>query len=208
MQKSIITISREYGSGGRLVGKMLSKILDIPFYDNELITLSAQKTGLSQDYFRESESASVGNILFSLSNLLPTNSPHEVYGLPLTEKIFLAQSQVIRDVSKESCVIIGRCADYILKGNENCTNVFIHADIKDRVQRVSEVYGLTGKHIEHTILKTDKRRANYYSYFSNQKWGQADNYDLVLNTSKISIENAAEVIKTYILLKQQNDTKN
>ena len=162
MEKSIITISREYGSGGRLVGKTLSKILDIPFYDNELITLSAQKTGLSQHYFKEAESASVGNILFSLSNLLPNNSPHEVYGLPLTEKIFLAQSQVIRDLAeKGSCVIIGRCADYILKGNECCTNVFIHANIKDRIRRVVDTYGLSEKHIEHTIVKTDKRRANY-----------------------------------------------
>lgn len=206
MEKSIITISREYGSGGRLVGKTLAKMLNIPFYDNELITLSAQKTGLSQDYFKESESASVGNILFSLSNLLPNNSPHEIYGLPLTEKIFLAQSQVIRDLAeKGSCVIIGRCADYILKGNEACTNVFIHAAIKDRIRRVVDIYGLEEKHVEHTILKTDKRRANYYSYFSNQKWGRADNYDLVLNTSKVSIENAAEIIKTYILLKQKNN---
>lgn len=203
-EKIIITISREYGSGGRLVGKKLAELFDIPFYDNELITLAAEKTGLSKDYFKEAESASVGNILLSLSNLLPNNSPHEIYGLPLNEKIFLVQSQVIRDVAeKGSCVIIGRCADYVLKDDPDCINVFIHADKEDKIRRVTEEYQLPAKNIEYTIAKTDKRRANYYSYFSNQKWGQADNYELILNTSKIGIDNAAEVIKTYITLKQQ-----
>ena len=204
-EKIIITISREYGSGGRLVGKKLAQLLNIPFYDNELITLAAEKTGLSKDYFKDAESSSVGNMLLSLSNLLPNNSPHEIYGLPLNEKIFLVQSQVIRDVAeKGSCVIIGRCADYVLKDNPYCTNVFIHADMKDKIRRTVDVYELTEKNVEYTIVKTDKRRANYYSYFTNQKWGQAENYELILNSSKIGIDNAAEVIKTYVLLKQNN----
>ncbi len=204
-EKIIITISREYGSGGRLVGKKLAQLLNIPFYDNELITLAAEKTGLSKDYFKDAESSSVGNILFSLSNLLPNNSPHEIYGLPLNEKIFLVQSQVIRDLAeKGSCVMIGRCADYILKDNPHCTNVFIHADMQDRIRRVVDVYELPANNVEYTIVRTDKRRANYYSYFTHQKWGQAENYELILNSSKIGIDNAAEVIKTYVLLKQQN----
>ena len=204
-QNTVITISRQYGSGGRIIGKKLAEDLGIPFYDNELITLAAEKTGLAKDYFKNSESASVGNILLSLSTFTPSS---EIYGLPLNERIFLVQSKIIKDLAEQdSCVIIGRCADFILQDFPNCTNIFIHADLNDRVERAIHTYGLEEKNAENIVLKTDKKRASYYSYFTNKKWGKAENYELVLSSSKISIANAVEVIKTYIKLKGQLPSK-
>ncbi len=204
-QNTVITISRQYGSGGRIIGKKLAEELGIPFYDNELITLAAEKTGLSKDYFKDSETASVGNILLSLSTFTPSS---EIYGLPLNERIFLVQSKIIKDLAEEnSCVIIGRCADFILQDYPNCTNIFIHANLDDRVKRAIHTYGLEEKNAENVVLKTDKKRASYYSYFTNKKWGKAENYELVLSSSKIDIDNAVEIIKTYIKLKGQLPSK-
>lgn len=200
-QNTVITISRQYGSGGRLIGKKLADDLGIPFYDNELITLAAEKSGLSTDYFKNSESASLGNILLSLSNFTPSS---EIYGLPLNERIFLVQSKIIKDLADQgSCVLIGRCADFILQDYPNCTNIFIHGTIKDRVERAIHTYKIQEKNAENIVLKTDKKRGSYYSYFTNKKWGKAENYELVLSSSKISIDHAVEVIKTYIKLKEQ-----
>lgn len=202
---TVITISREYGSGGRIIGKKLAELLQIPFYDNELITIAAEKSGISKEYFKDAESASVGNILFSLSNLSPITTGNEIYGLPLNEKIFLVQSKVIKQLAEESsCVIVGRCADYILQDFPNCTNIFIHAELEDRVNRAINDYQLPHKNAESVVLKTDKKRASYYSYFTNQKWGRTENYELVLNSSKIGIDNAVEVIKYYVHLKEKN----
>lgn len=203
-KNTIITISREYGSGGRIIGKKLAESLQIPFYDNELITIAAETSGISKEYFKDAELASVGNILFSLSAISPVANNHEIYGLPLNEKIFLIQSKVIKQLAeKNSCVIVGRCADYILQDFPNCTNIFIHADIDDRVKRAVNDYKLPHKNAENVVLKTDKKRASYYSYFTNKKWGRAENYELVLSSSKISIDSAVEIIKHYIELKEK-----
>ena len=163
---TIITISRQYGSGGRIIGKKLAEALGVPFYDNELINLAAEKTGLAKECFQEAESASIGNLLLSLTSLTPGT---DNYGLPLNEKIFLFQSQVIKDVAEAgSCVIVGRCADYVLQDMPNCINIFIHADLADRTKRAVEAYGLTDKNAEATVVRTDKRRANYYNYFTGK----------------------------------------
>ena len=202
-QKIIITISRQYGSGGRLVAKKLAQALNIAFYDNELISLAAEKSGISQKYFADAEAAPVGNILLSLSTLTPSAKVNEIYGLPINEKVFLVQSQIIKELAeKKSCVIVGRCADYILKDFAHCSNIFIQADMGDRVKRALNEYGLSSQHAESMVSKTDKRRANYYNYFTNNKWGNINNYDLVLNTSKIGIDSAAEIIKSYVQLKE------
>jgi len=202
IKNMIITISREYGSGGRQVGEKLAETLGIPFYDNELISLAAEKSGLSKDYFKDSEEATVGNILLSLSTLV---SSTEVYGLPLNEKVFLVQSTVIKELAaKGPFVIVGRCADYILQEYDNCMNVFIHADIEDRVARAVNEYGVSQKNTQNIILKTDKRRASYYSYFTNRKWGKASNYELVISTSKIGIDHVVEVIKNYATLREES----
>lgn len=194
----IITISRQYGSGGRIVGKLLAERLGIPFYDNEIISLAAEKTGLSKECFVNAEETSAGNLLLSLTTLTPSV---ESFGLPLNEKIFLVQSQVIKEVSeKGSCVIVGRSADYILSETENCINVFLQADLKDRINRAVAQYDLPEKNAEAAVIKTDKRRANYYNYFTGLKWGAAENYDLILNTSRMELEKIVDVIEKYVSL--------
>lgn len=195
----VITISRQYGSGGRIVGKLLAERLGVPFYDNELITLAAQKTGLSKECFVNAEETSASNLLLSLTTLTPSI---DSYGLPLNEKIFLVQSQVIKEVAeKGSCVIVGRSADYVLSEMENCINVFLQADLKDRVNRAVNQYNLLEKNVEAAVVKTDKRRASYYSYFTGLKWGKAENYDLILNTSRMDLEKIADVIEKYVSLR-------
>ncbi|KAF5071790.1 cytidylate kinase-like family protein [Anaerotignum sp.] len=194
----IITISRQYGSGGRIVGKLLAERLGIPFYDNEIISLAAEKTGLSKECFVNAEETSTGNLLLSLTTLTPSV---ESFGLPLNEKIFLVQSQVIKEVAeKGSCVIVGRSADYILSDTENCINVFLQADLKDRINRAVEQYDLPEKNAEAAVIKTDKRRANYYNYFTGLKWGATGNYDLILNTSRMDLEKIVDVIEKYVSL--------
>ena len=185
-QNKIITISRQYGSGGRIVGKKLAEALGIPFYDNELITMAAEKT-------------SVGNLFFSLTSLTPSI---DSVGLPLNEKIFLVQSQVIKEVAEEGpCVIVGRSANYVLSENPNCINIFLQADLPDRVERAIHTYHHDPQGAESMVIKTDKRRANYYNYFTGGKWGKAENYDLILNTSRMDLDKIVEVIKTYVSLR-------
>lgn len=195
-QHKIITISRQYGSGGRIIAKKLAEALEIPFYDNELITMAAEKTGLSVECFKDAEKTSIGNLFFSLTSLTPSM---DSVGLPLNEKVFLVQSQVIKEVAEEGpCVIVGRSANYVLQDNPNCINVFLQADLEDRVKRAVEVYNQPAEGAEALVLKTDKRRANYYNYFTGGKWGKAENYDLILNTSKMDLDKIVEVIKTYV----------
>lgn len=196
MEHKVITISRQYGSGGRIVAKKLAEALGIPFYDNELITLAAEKTGLSVECFKDAEKTSVGNLFFSLTSLTPSL---DSVGLPLNEKIFLVQSQVIKDVAAEgSCVIVGRSADYVLSDHPNCINIFLQADLPDRVARAVHTYHHDPQGAEAMVVKTDKRRANYYNYFTGRKWGKAENYDLILNTSRMDLDKIVEVIKTYV----------
>ena len=198
-QNKIITISRQYGSGGRIVAKKLADALGIPFYDNELITMAAEKTGLSVECFKDAEKTSIGNLFFSLTSLTPTI---DAVGLPLNEKIFLVQSQVIKEVAAEgSCVIVGRSANYVLQDNPNVINVFLQGDLEDRVKRAIDTYGQDAEGAEALVVKTDKRRANYYNYFTGGKWGKAENYDLILNTSRMDLDKIVEVIKTYVSLR-------
>ena len=198
-QQKIITISRQYGSGGRIVAQKLAEALGIPFYDNELITMAAEKTGLSVECFKDAEKTSVGNLFFSLTSLTPSL---DSVGLPLNEKIFLVQSQVIKELAEAgSCVIVGRSANYVLENMPNVINVFLQADLSDRVKRAVELYGQDAEGAEAMVLKTDKRRANYFNYFTGKKWGKAENYDLILNTSRMGLDEIVEVIKTYVSLR-------
>ena len=198
-QNKVITISRQYGSGGRIVAKKLADALGIPFYDNELITMAAEKTGLSVECFKDAEKTSFGNLFFSLTSLTPSL---DSAGLPLNEKIFLVQSQVIKEVAAAGpCVIVGRSADYVLQDNSNVINVFLQADLPDRVKRAIDAYGQDTEGAEAMVVKTDKRRANYYNYFTGRKWGKAENYDLILNTSRMDLDKIVEVIKTYVSLR-------
>ncbi|WP_455716523.1 cytidylate kinase-like family protein [Anaerosporobacter sp.] len=197
----IITISRQYGSGGREIGEKLAKKLGIPFYDNELITRAAKESGFTESVFERAESKATNSLLYSIAMGMSAYGSQDLgfNNLSLDERIYLAQAEVIRKVATEgSCVIVGRCADYILKENPNVVNVFVWADINSRVERATTMYNMPTKKAEENILKIDKRRANYYNYHANEKWGKAENYHLSIKSDYVGIDNAVEVIKLYV----------
>lgn len=197
----IITISRQFGSGGREIGAKLAKMLDIPFYDNELISRAAKESGFSVEAIENADKRASNSLLYSLA--LGMNS----YGaqgagimhLSLDDQIYIAQADVIRKVAAEGpCVIIGRCADYILRDYANAVHIFIWADMEARKERAIKVYNVEEEKVDDIIIKTDKRRANYYNYHANEKWGKAENYHLSLRSDTIGIDNCVDCIIKYV----------
>ncbi len=187
MKIPVITIAREYGSGGRLVGEAVAKSLNIPFYDKELIHLAAKKSGLSEDYVRRMEQVKSASFLYSLYMTSQV--------LPMSDQLFLVQSKIIRELVEQGpCVIVGRCADYILRNHDATMNVFIHAPIEERIQRAREEYGENAPNMEDFVRKQDKKRSSYYNYFSQNKWGSAQNYHLSVS-STIGIPQTAKLIE-------------
>ena len=197
---TIITISRQYGSGGRFIGRKLAEALDIPFYDKELITMSAEESGMSKEIFEKADEKAAKSLLYTLSmNAYLLHGMAGVPDLPLNDKVFLVQSEVIRKLAaKGPCVIVGRCADYVLRENPNCVNVYIYSDMEDRVSRATTYYNLSADRAQEQIQKTDKKRAAYYNFYTNLKWGRAENYDLSLNSAKIGVDGCVEVIRSFI----------
>lgn len=197
---TIITISRQYGSGGRFIGRKLAEALDIPFYDKELITMSAEESGMSKEIFEKADEKAANSLLYTLSmNAYLLHGMAGVPDLPLNDKVFLVQSEVIRKLAaKGPCVIVGRCADYVLRENPNCVNVYIYSDMEDRVSRATTYYNLSADRAQEQIQKTDKKRAAYYNFYTNLKWGRAENYDLSLNSAKIGVDGCVEVIRSFI----------
>ncbi len=200
-QNKIITIARQYGSGGRDVAKKISESLNIPFYDKDLIAIAAKESGLSEALFEGIEEKPTNSLLYSLvMGVQAGRGPMYHYGDVLnTDGAFRIQSQVIRDVAaKGSCVIVGRCSDYILRENENLINIFVHAAQDWRIKRIMEKYDLPEKEAKTIITKTDKRRSSFYNFYTNKVWGDLNNYNLSIDTSKIGIDAAAEIILSYI----------
>lgn len=175
MEHCIITIGREYGSGGRNIGRAIAEMLDIAFYDSEMIHITAEKSGFSDDVVEQAEQTVTNSLMYNLS--VSTSQ------LPLSDQVFIAQSGVIKELAKkESCVIVGRCADYALRDHPNCLRVFLYAPIESRIKRVYEEYGCNGENIRAFVRKIDKKRATYYQHFTQCKWGECLNYDLCVNT--------------------------
>ena len=198
----VITISREYGSGGREIGEKLAKELGVPFYDNELITRAAKASGFAESAFANAETKATNSLLYSIAMGMSAYGSHEVgyTSLSLDDRIFIAQSEVIRNLAKEGpCVIVGRCADYILKDMDNVINVFIWADMKYRVHRATTMYDLPVNKAEENIRKADKRRANYYNYHANEKWGKAENYHISIRSDIVGMDSSVDILKCYIL---------
>ena len=197
----VITISRQYGSGGREIGKRLAEAFQVPFYDNELITRAAKESGFAEAAFQNAESKATSSLLYSIAMGMNAYGNHEFgfSNLSLEDRIFLAQSEVIRKIASEGpCVIVGRCADYILKEMDNVVNVFVWADMKYRVERAINCYGLPEAKAQENIQKFDKRRANYYNYHANEKWGKASNYHISVRSDYVGIDTCVEVLKAYI----------
>lgn len=184
----VIIINREYGSGGRLIGKQVAERLSIPFYDNELIKLTAEKSGFSEDYVRDASEKKTQSLLYSLF----------LTAMPVTDQLFLAQSQVIKDLAdKGACVIVGGCADYVLKDRRNVVKIFIHAPMEARIKRIRDEYGEKADDYKNYVTRMDKKRVTYYTYFTQFKWGRANDYDLSLN-SKVGVQTCAEIIQNYV----------
>lgn len=194
-QDLIITISRQYGSGGQEVGQKLAQALSIPCYDKELINLSAEKSGFSPIHFQEPDQQAPSSMLFSL---LRAGTMMGSYDLSLNDKVFLVQSKVVRQLADRGpCVIVGRCADYVLADRPNCIRVFLHAPLPLRVERGRSCYHLPSDRAEDIIQKTDKRRSTYYHYYTGIKFGEATQYHLSLDTLTIGIDKAVETLAAY-----------
>ncbi len=203
MKNYIVTIARQYGSGGREVGQKLAELTGYKFYDKEMITLAAQKSGLSTDALQHVDEKAANSLLYTLAlGSSMYNHGIDRVNLPINDKLFVVQSEIIKELasSGEGAIIVGRCADYVLAGRENLVRVYISADFDKRVATVMERHNLTQNQARDTIVKTDKRRANYYSYYTGEKWGKADKYDLVISTDKVGIEGAAKMISDYLTM--------
>ena len=202
----VITISRQFGSGGRKVGKLLAEKLDIPYYDKELLAEAAKDSGICQEIFENHDEKPTRSLLFSLvTGMQMHGDPGSMYmDMPLNHKIFLAQFDAIRRIASEGpCVIVGRCADYVLRDKPNAVSVFVKADIRQRVERAVSLYGVDPARAEETVRKADKQRASYYNYYATATWGDVNNYDLCVDTGKLGIEGTVELIEQYLRLREQ-----
>lgn len=193
----IITVGRQYGSGGRYVGKLLAEKLNIPFYDKELLVEASKDSGICQEVLEEYDEKNTRSLLFSLmSGVQSQASAGAMYmDMPLNHRIFLAQFDTIRRIADEGpCVIVGRCADYVLRDHRNVINVFIKASIEERISRIVKIYGVDPLKAEETIKKADRQRASYYNYYATGNWGDINNYHLCLDTGALGIEGCVELI--------------
>ena len=201
MDKKLITISREFGSGGRLIGKRLAEKLDIPYYDKELLDRIAEESGFSNEMMVEAEKKAKNSFLYSLASAMGTGEAGPE-SLSLNERFFLAQFDTIRRIADEgSCVIVGRCADYVLRGMPEATNVFIYAEEADKIKRAVQEYGVPEDSVKKLMKDTDKARANYYAYHTGRKWGEHVNYNLSIDSGYIEIEDIVDLIIKYTDMK-------
>ena len=200
-KKIVITIARQFGSGGREIGEKVAKILNIPMYDKELIKDAAAKGSLNEEVLKSTDESAANSLLYTLamgSNIIGA-SRHFGYKMPLNDKLFILQSEVIKEYAAAgSCVIIGRCADYVLKDEKDTLKIFIYGYLEHRVARITERYpDIKSTQVIDVINKTDKRRASYYNFYTGNKWGKYDNYDLAINSSTFGIDGTANLIAEF-----------
>lgn len=191
----VITIGRQFGSGGCEIGKKIAEKLGIDFYDKNIIELAAEKSGISKKMFEEADE-NHNSFLYSLSmaHYGGLASPVYLNDVITHDKLFLIQANIIKEISQKPCVIVGRCADDILKDYCKTFNVFIHADKEFRTKRISELYDLSPQSAETLIKKTDKGRKNYYDFYAHSTWGAASSYDLTISSSTYGIDKTVEII--------------
>lgn len=207
---TIITIGRQAGSGGKEIGEKLAAALGVRCYDRELLERAAKESGLCEEIFENHDEKPTKSFLYSL--VMDTYS----YGyssatyrdMPINHKVFLAQYDAIKKIAEEGpCVIVGRCADYALEDYPNCLNLFLNAPLDIRIARVAKVHDLTIGKAKERVLKSDKQRASHYNYYTNKKWGDANSYDLCINTSILGIEGTVEMIKSIVETKEKLNKK-
>lgn len=204
--KTIITIGRQYGSGGREIGQKLAQIYNIPYYDKELLKVAAKESGLCEELFENFDEKPTTSFLYSL-----VMDPYALgynansFELPLNHKVFLAAFDAIKSVADQgACVIVGRCADYALADYDNVINVFISGDTEPKLKRIVEEYDVLEDKAKDVMVKKDKQRSSYYNYYTSKKWGDLKSYDLVINSSLFGIDGTVELIQKAIEAKEAN----
>jgi cytidylate kinase len=195
-----ITIGRQLGSGGREIGKKIAEELGIAFYDKELLQIASRESGLGKEFFEQMDEKKSHSIFGGLLNLQNTFSDEFYTNYYLSnETLFKIQSDVIRNLAeRESCLFLGRCADYVLKDSPRCLNVFISADPEERIRRTAALRQVSETKAREIIIKTDKKRAEYYRFYSNKTWGAAESYHLCINSSVLGIEETAAFLLRFI----------
>jgi len=195
----VITIGRQLGSGGREAGLKLAGSLGISFYDKELIRIASRESGLNERFFEKADEKKRFSLFWGLFGLHSPQTQEIYSGYYLSdETLFKIQSDVIRKLAeKQSCLFVGRCADYILKDHSRSLNIFLNAEINDRIRRVMEIHKMTRNEAQDLIEKTDKQRGSYYNYFSGKSWGEAESYHLCINTSVLGIDKTVSFIKQF-----------
>ncbi len=202
---TIITIDREYGSGGREIGVKLSEALEVPLYDRDMLNRAAKDSGIAQELIQSNDERSTGSFLFSL---VMDSKSNGVYSdeMPLNQKVFMAQYDTIRSIADEGpCVLVGRCADCALADRDDVLNVFIHADIEQRIRRVAVDNDLTDAKAKELIQRNDKERASYYNFYSNKKWGDARTYHACFDSSKLGINGVVEEILNMVKIRESTE---
>lgn len=198
---TIITIGREFGSGGREIGEKLAENFGIKCYDKELLKRAAKDSGMCTELFENHDERPTSSFLYNL--VMDTYSfgysTSTYVDMPISHKVFLAQFDAIKKIADEGpCIIVGRCADYALADYNNCIHLFIHGEMEKRILRIQEKYSLTPEKAREMIVKKDKQRSNYYNYYSSKKWGQADSYHLSVDSSVLGIDGTVELITQFI----------
>lgn len=203
MKNLIITIGRQYGCGGRDVGEKLAEDLGVPFYDKELVEMAADKSNINAGALKNFDEKAANSFLYSLQagnySLRGINAPL-FYEMPINDRLFIAQSEVIKEVAAQGpCVIVGRCADYVLESVDcDLISVFIYATQDYRIKRVMEAFGIARNKAKDMVVKTEKQRRTYYDYYTSRQWGVMSNYDLCINAEKTGIDGTVELLKSYI----------
>ena len=201
MNNQIYTIGREFGSGGKDIGTALAKRLGVKCYDKELLKEASKESGYCAEIFENHDEKPTNSLLYSLvmdTYSFGGYSSAPFLDMPLNHKIFLAQFDTIKKIAdKGSCVIVGRCADYALADNPNCINVFIHANLDYRAERIAKKLNLSVNKARDMVQKTDKQRASYYNYYTSKKWGDSRGYDLTLDSGRIGVQGCVDLILAY-----------
>ena len=207
---TIITIGRQYGSGGREIGNLVAERLGIKLYDKEMLAVAAKESGICEEIFETHDEKPTNSFLYSLvmDTYSMGYSGNAYTDMPINHKVFLAQFDAIKKIADEGpCILVGRCADYALENYDNMISIFIHADLDARVKRIAGKYDLSDSKAKDRIIKTDKKRASYYNYYTNKRWGDSASYELSLDSSKLGIEGTAEAIVRYVKLRESLKNK-
>ncbi len=199
--KTVITIGRQFGSGGREIGEKIAAHFGIKCYDKELLSLAAKESGICQEMIEVHDERPTNSFLYNL--VMDTYSfgynASSFSDMPISHKVFLAQFDAIKKIADEGpCVIVGRCADYALSDYDNCLRIFVHAKEEAKTKRIMEKYDLSSQKAKEMMVKKDKQRQSYYNYYSSNKWGRSDTYDLSIDSSVLGIDGTVDLLIQYI----------